>query len=88
MTWQKMAITIEIDEQMFLVGKEERMCLGDWRRKTAGMADELPLLFRFAEEEPVSFDDYFAGEEVEQGRYWERREGWQPCVLVTLRKEM
>ncbi len=64
------------------------MCLGDWRRKTAGMADELPLFFRFAEEGPATIDDYFEGEEVEKSRYWESRNGWHPCVLVTLGKEV
>lgn len=32
-------------------------------------------------------DIYFDGLKVEVSRYWDWRQGWLPCVMVTLKEE-
>lgn len=63
------------------------MCIGDWNRLVSGIPPETPVFFHLPEPVGEDPDPYFDGVGAELSRYWDWRQGWLPCVMVTLQKE-
>lgn len=65
------------------------MCIGEWSRIVAETPPQMPVLFYLPEptQKLPASDIYFDGLQVEVSRYWDWRQGWLPCVMVTLKEE-
>lgn len=65
------------------------MCIGEWSRMVAECPAQMPVLFYLPESARGLPDSevYFDGSQVELSRYWDWKQGWLPCVMVTLREE-
>ena len=60
------------------------MVLGDWQRLAQEIPPETPVIFRYDGRRPMESEEYCDGLQVKPSQMWVGRDGWQPCILVTL----
>ena len=60
------------------------MVLGEWQGLVQRLDAQTPVIFRLQGDQPLSPDGYCEGLSVTPSRMWDRKQGWQPCLLVEL----
>ena len=60
------------------------LVLGEWQRLAQEIPPNTPVIFRYDGRRPMETEDYCDGLSVAPSHLWEGRNGWVPCILVTL----